>query len=112
MGLYRVTISNNISSESTHQIHSPYSCILLLRVSTKVVQRTMKFQILEFCYFCWGKYLMYTGFFRLLGVQVQFGVIRGISDFCRLCIFKIIDSRDKRTNVGLCDKYLVYAKYL
>ncbi len=36
-----VKASNNISSESTHQIHSlkfMYSCILLGRVSTKVVQ--------------------------------------------------------------------------
>ncbi len=44
-------ISNNISSESTHQIHSQKSCILIGTVSTKVVQRNAKFQILDFCPF-------------------------------------------------------------
>ncbi len=43
-----VKISNDISSESTHQIHSKKSCILLGRVSTKVAQRIVKFQILDF----------------------------------------------------------------
>ena len=41
-------ISNDIASESTHQIHSQKSCILLGRVSTKVVQRIVNFQILGF----------------------------------------------------------------
>ncbi len=42
-----VEILNDISSDSTHQIHSQKSCILLGRVSTKVVQRIVKFQILD-----------------------------------------------------------------
>ncbi len=40
--------SNDISSESTHQIPSQKSRILLGRVTTKVVQRIVKFQILDF----------------------------------------------------------------
>ncbi len=44
-------ISNAISSESTLQIHSQKSCILLRRDPTKVVQRIVKFQILDFCQF-------------------------------------------------------------
>ncbi len=41
-------ISNDISSESTHHIHFQKSCILLGRVSTKVAQRIVKFEILDF----------------------------------------------------------------
>ena len=41
--------SNDISSESTHQIHSQKSCILLVRISTKIVQRIVEVQILDFC---------------------------------------------------------------
>ncbi len=44
-------LSNGISSESTQQIHSPKSMHALESVSTKVVQRIAKFQILEFCHF-------------------------------------------------------------
>ena len=43
MGPYGRKISNNISSESTHQIYSQKSRILIGRVSTKVVQRIVKF---------------------------------------------------------------------
>ncbi len=39
------------SSESTYHIHSQKICILLGRVSTKVDQRIVKFQILDFCHF-------------------------------------------------------------
>ncbi len=40
--------SNDISSESTQQIHSPNPCILIGRVSTKVVQRIVNFGFLAF----------------------------------------------------------------
>ncbi len=49
-----VNISNDISSESTRQIYSPKSCIFLGNFYTKVVERIVKFQImdiLEFYYF-------------------------------------------------------------
>ena len=43
---------SNISSESTHQSHPPKkSCMLLESVSTEVIQRITKFQILDFCHF-------------------------------------------------------------
>ncbi len=47
-----VKIANDISSESTYQIHSKKSCILLGRVSTKVAQRIVNFQILYFLANC------------------------------------------------------------
>ena len=40
--------SNDISSESTHQIQSQKACILLARFSTKVVEIIVKFKILVF----------------------------------------------------------------
>ncbi len=44
--------AKDISSESTRQIHYPNSCILLGRLSTKVVERNMKFHLLFlFCHF-------------------------------------------------------------
>ncbi len=39
---------NAICTESTHRIHSLQPCILLERVSTNVVQRIVKFQVLVF----------------------------------------------------------------
>ncbi len=44
-------ISNDISSESTHEIASQKSCILLGMVSIKVVQRIVKFEIFGFFHF-------------------------------------------------------------
>ncbi len=37
--------SDDISSESTHQIHSKKACIILGRVSTKVVQRIVNLKV-------------------------------------------------------------------
>ena len=52
LGPYGRKHSNDISSESTHQIHSQnISCILLERASTKLVQRIVNFQIMDFCHF-------------------------------------------------------------
>ncbi len=47
----RKNISNDISSERTHQINSQKSCILQRRVPTKVYQRIVNFQILDFLRF-------------------------------------------------------------
>ena len=44
----REDISNYISNETTYQIHSIKACISLGRVSTKVVERIVKFHILDF----------------------------------------------------------------
>ncbi len=52
MGPYGNKISDETSPESTHQIRSfKKSCILPMRVSTKVVQTIVKFQCLDFCLF-------------------------------------------------------------
>ena len=47
IGPYGTKNSNDISSVTTHQIHSEKSCIVLGRISTKVVQRIVKFEILD-----------------------------------------------------------------
>ncbi len=47
----REKVSNDISSERTHQIHSKISRILLGRVSTKVVKRILTLEILNFWHF-------------------------------------------------------------
>ena len=47
----RGTFSSDISSASTQQIHSKNSCILLGRISTKGVQRIVKFKIFTFFFF-------------------------------------------------------------
>ncbi len=47
----RIKVSNDISSERTHQICSQMSCILLARVSTKAVKRIVKFESLHFVAF-------------------------------------------------------------
>ena len=44
-------ISNDISTEITHPIYSKKSRILPGRFSSKVVQRIVKFQILDFAIF-------------------------------------------------------------
>ncbi len=41
-------ISNGIFSENMYQIRTQKSCILLRRVFSKVVQRIVKFEILNF----------------------------------------------------------------
>ncbi len=46
-----------------------------------------------------GKSLMYTGYFWLLTVQIQFGVIRFISDFLRPYISETDSRRAKRTKI-------------
>ncbi len=43
------TISNDISSERTQQANSKIVGIVLGRIRTKVVQRLVKFQILDLC---------------------------------------------------------------
>ena len=49
-----VKISNAISCESAHQIHSPKSCILLPRElgsSSKLFKELLNFKFLDFCRF-------------------------------------------------------------
>ena len=67
MGQYGRKNSNDISSASTLQIHSQKSCILQGRVSTEVVQRIMKFEILDFCHF----YFLFLLTWGHMGVKVS-----------------------------------------
>ncbi len=127
-----VKVSNDISSERTHQI-----CSLKFMYTRRGV---VKIEILiywhfcccllVFCFFCltWqsmGNYKMidicetarrrakqakiwascvsifrvYIGYLWLLSVEIQFGVIRCISDFRRPCISETASRRAKRIKI-------------